>query len=314
MSKRGKKKHAEEEGGEAWLLPYSDLMTLLLAVFIVLFAVSKVDQAKTEEMAKAFQSSMLSGGAGVFNNDGKKVVSMKSQGGEQNAPQSGNAGQTGTEQSTQSETTSQASSQATSETSSQASSETSSQMTQDQLEKNLGQYELQNMTALKAKLDALFEQEGLTNSISTSIDSRGLVVRLNNAILFDSGSADIKSENQDTLVKIANIINTLNNYIRIEGHTDNQPISNSVYPSNWELSTARASSVVRLFIDKCGISPEKIMAVGYGEYRPIADNTTVDGRAKNRRIDIILLSQKFNSLETEDSATQSSSQSTTTTP
>jgi len=314
MAKRGKHKHAEEEGGEAWLLPYSDLMTLLLAVFIVLFAVSKVDQSKTDAMAKAFQTSMLTGGAGAFKNDGDKVVSMNSQGGNQQAPQNGNAGKTGTEQSTQTETSSQTSSQASSQTSSQAASETSTQMTQDQLEKNLGQYELQNMTALKAKLDALFEQEGLTNSISTNIDSRGLVVRLNNAILFDSGSALIKTENQDTLVKIANIINSLNNYIRIEGHTDNQPISNSVYPSNWELSTARASSVVRLFIDKCSISPEKIMAVGYGEYRPIADNTTVDGRGKNRRIDIILLSQKFNSLETEDAATQAASQTQTTTP
>lgn len=300
MAKRGKKAHQEEEAGEAWLLPYSDLMTLLLAVFIVLFAVSKVDQAKTQEMAKAFQSSMLTGGAGVFNNDGDKVVSMNSQGGEQNAPQSGNTGTTGStqQQDTQTETQTQTQSETQTQT------QTSSEMTQDQLEQSLGQYELQNMTALKQQLDQLFEQEGMTNSISTSIDSRGLVIRLNNAILFDSGSASIKTENEQTLVKIAGIINTLNNYIRIEGHTDNVPISNSsVYPSNWELSTARASSVVRLFIDKCGVSPEKIMAVGYGEYRPIADNATEDGRAKNRRIDIILLSQKYNDLETEDSAT-----------
>jgi chemotaxis protein MotB len=119
---------------------------------------------------------------------------------------------------------------------------------------------------------------------------------LNNAILFDSGKADIKTDNDETLDKLGNILGSLDNYIRVEGHTDNIPIHTSVYPSNWELSSARAASVVRLFIDE-GISPEKVVAVGYGEYKPVADNSTAEGRAKNRRIDIIVLSQKYDNLE-----------------
>lgn len=129
------------------------------------------------------------------------------------------------------------------------------------------------------------------------IDMRGLVIRLNNAIFFDSGSAEIKKQSEDTLVEVAGLLNTIDNYIRIEGHTDNVPIRRSTYPSNWELSTARAVSVVKLFINKCNFSPDKLIAVGYGEFKPVADNSTAEGRAQNRRIDIIVLSAKYNNLE-----------------
>ena len=126
---------------------------------------------------------------------------------------------------------------------------------------------------------------------------RGLVIRLNNAILFDSGSAEIKSEHEESLIVVANTIRSLDNYIRIEGHTDNIPINSDIYPSNWELSSARAASVVQLFINKCDFLPNKLVAVGYGEYKPVEDNSTARGREKNRRIDIIVLSEKYNNLE-----------------
>ena len=122
-------------------------------------------------------------------------------------------------------------------------------------------------------------------------------VILNNAIFFDSGSAAIKSEHEESLIVVANMINSLDNYIRIEGHTDNIPITSEVYPSNWELSSARAASVVQLFINKCSFLPNKLVAVGYGEYKPVEDNSTAEGREKNRRIDIIVLSEKYNNLE-----------------
>ncbi len=93
------------------------------------------------------------------------------------------------------------------------------------------------------------------------------------------------------------LIKTLDNYIRIGGHTDNVPMHSDIYPSNWELSTARAASVVRLFVKDSHIQPDKLVAVGYGEYRPVADNATAKGREKNRRIDIIVLSEKYNNLE-----------------
>jgi len=241
MSKRQKHQQHEEEGGEAWLLPYSDLMTLLLAVFIVLFAVSQVDQAKAKDMSEAFTEEMM----------------------------------------TQSYIISQLNEQETLQN--ESPNETKS--------------ELQKMEELKAELDAKLESENLALAVTTSIDKRGLVISFNNAIIFEPGSAEIKKENEDSLLEIAKMFQIMDNYIRIEGHTDNVPMNSNIYRSNWDLSAARAANVVRLFTSKTNLSPEKLIAVGYGEYRPIEDNSTDEGRAKNRRIDIIVLSEKYNDLE-----------------
>ena len=260
MAHKKKKKH-EEEGGEAWLLPYSDLMTLLLAVFIVLFAVSKIDEEKAHALADAFRSGIMDGGNGKEEHDGESPIELFP---DDIAGQKGSTDNTG--------------------------------VTREELEEYLGKYELEYLEELQSKMEITFKEEELDADMSVAIDMRGLVVSLNNAILFDSGKADIKTGNDETLDKLGDILKSLDNYIRVEGHTDNVPINTSVYPSNWELSSARAASVVRLFIDE-GVSPEKVVAVGYGEYKPVADNSTAEGRAENRRIDIIILSQKYDNLE-----------------
>jgi chemotaxis protein MotB len=157
--------------------------------------------------------------------------------------------------------------------------------------------EKDKMEALKAELDAKLKNENLTASVKTSIDERGLVISLNNAIFFDPGSAELKIDYETTLLEIGNMISVMNNYIRVEGHTDNVPMNSTLYRSNWELSAARAANVVRLLTSGTSIPPERMIAVGYGEYRPIADNSTEEGRAKNRRIDIIVLNEKYNALE-----------------
>ena len=258
MSKKKKQAHQEEEAGEAWLLPYSDLMTLLLAVFIVLFAVSKIDARKAQQMSEVFSGTMM---------DKSYAAGADSRG-------DGNGGHGGI----------QISSPSTAEQKSE-------------LESFLGEVELQKLEDLKTEIDTKLHTDGMDQSVSTKIDMRGLVVRLNNAIFFDSGSAEIKQQSEDTLIGVANLLNTTDNYIRIEGHTDNVPVRHSGYSSNWELSTARAVNVVKLFINQGSFSPEKLMAVGYGEFKPVADNSTEEGRAKNRRIDIIVLSEKYNNLE-----------------
>lgn len=242
MSKKKHKPH-EEEGGEAWLLPYSDLMTLLLAVFIVLFAVSNIDKAKSEQMAEEFSQQMM--------NKSYNAASVV-----------------------------------------KVSDATPTGAAIEQIENEKDQ-----MEALKAELDAKLKKENLTASVKTSIDERGLVISLNNAIFFDSGSADLKVDYEKTLLEIGNMISVMNNFIRVEGHTDNVPMNSSLYRSNWDLSAARAANVVRLLTSGTSIPPERMIAVGYGEYRPIADNSTEEGRAKNRRIDIIVLSEKYNALE-----------------
>lgn len=296
------KKHSEEEGGEAWLLPYSDLMTLLLAVFIVLFAVSKVDEAKAKEVAKAFHDGMMTESESVLPGGGSPLTELLP--GKQSGDKHGGNGKDKTESNTAKEGTgsSQEGTGTTVEGTEKSqegtsSSDVNSNITKEELEKFLGKYELEDLEELKTKLEVMFRKEDMGTEISTTIDKRGLIISLNNAILFESGSADIKNNNENTLSKIAQIINELNHHLRIEGHTDNIPINTSKYPSNWELSTARAASVVRLFINECKVSPDKVVAVGYGEYKPVADNSTEKGRAKNRRIDIIVLSEKYNNLE-----------------
>ncbi|WP_313582748.1 OmpA/MotB family protein [Lacrimispora sp.] len=256
MSKEREHVHQEEEAGEAWLLPYSDLMTLLLAVFIVLFAVSKIDSEKAQQISQQFAGSMMD------KNYAAGVASGTGSGG----------------------------------TGAPAGSPLNIE-TQSELESFLGEYELKKLEHIKTELDTKLHNHGMDQSVSTMIDMRGLVIRLNNAIFFDSGSAEIKKQSEDTLVEVAGILNTIDNYIRVEGHTDNVPIKHSNYPSNWELSTARAVNVVKIFINKCNFSPDKLIAVGYGEFKPVADNSTPEGRAQNRRIDIIVLSSKYDNLE-----------------
>ena len=142
---------------------------------------------------------------------------------------------------------------------------------------------------LYKKLKEKFET---STSLSVVKEKRGTIIRINDTMLFDEGSAIIKSGARSTLMKIATELNDLENPVLIEGHTDSIPIKNQQYPSNWELSTARATNIIKYLTEKKLISPRRLSAVGYGEYVPIATNDTKDGRAKIRRVDIIVLSNK----------------------
>ncbi len=129
---------------------------------------------------------------------------------------------------------------------------------------------------------------------------RGLVLTMLEEILFDSGKAEIKAEGGETLIKVAKVLkeDCPNNNISIEGHTDNVPIKYSGWKSNWELSAARANSVLHFFIDKCGIDPQMLNMAGFGEYRPAASNETEEGRQQNRRVEIVILPENIARLET----------------
>ena len=153
------------------------------------------------------------------------------------------------------------------------------------------------MEAAEDRLRMYFADHGLENHVTTAIDERGLVVSLKDTILFDLGSAEIKIETRNALIIIGQALNDLENHIRVEGHTDNLPIRSARFASNWELSAVRATTVVRLMSDSAGVPPEKLSAVGYGEYKPLESNSTPEGRAANRRVDIILLSGKYNQFE-----------------
>ncbi|UKI40590.1 MAG: OmpA family protein [Candidatus Melainabacteria bacterium] len=116
---------------------------------------------------------------------------------------------------------------------------------------------------------------------------------MKDTLLFDSASAEIKPNSLDTISDIANFLTTVDNPVIIEGHTDSIPIKNSIYATNWELSSARAINLIKYLTENYKLSPKRLSAVGYGEYAPIYDNTTNKGREKNRRVDIIILDNKI---------------------
>ena len=117
----------------------------------------------------------------------------------------------------------------------------------------------------------------------------GLVISLREIGFFESASADMKSSSQPAFSRIASLLTQRNYRIRIEGHTDNVPIHNARFDSNWELSTARATQLVRLLMLKYHFAPEKLSAAGYAAYHPVAPNGTAEGRAQNRRVDLVIL-------------------------
>jgi chemotaxis protein MotB len=146
------------------------------------------------------------------------------------------------------------------------------------------------LETLSEEFQKLVRLEGLGGSVSVATSASGhlLVVRLSESLLFGPGNANLMPEAQDLIDKIAAILATTHKHVRIEGHTDNVPIHTAQFASNWELSTARASSVIRYMIDKFGFSPEMLSASGYGEYRPVAPNDTPENRAKNRRVEFVI--------------------------
>lgn len=149
-----------------------------------------------------------------------------------------------------------------------------------------------------AALEKSLKEEIDAQKVSLGIQQKGLVITFVDNVLFASGKAKVRAEAYSTLDKIVATYRDVagDREIGIEGHTDNQPIKYSNWKSNWELSTARAISVLHYLVEK-GISPEKISATGYGEFRPVAENTTEEGRQKNRRVEIVLLAEKKSNID-----------------
>ncbi|MBI5143738.1 MAG: OmpA family protein [Candidatus Omnitrophica bacterium] len=155
--------------------------------------------------------------------------------------------------------------------------------------------ELEELEAAKRELEERLSKEINDKEILLELAGRGLVITMANDILYDSGKAKLKSRSHSVLKRIASVIQEKvpDKNIGVEGHTDNVPIKYSGWKSNWELSTARATSVLHYLIDECGIEPKRLSAIGYGEYKPIDTNETKEGRAKNRRVEIIILPKEI---------------------
>ena len=158
-------------------------------------------------------------------------------------------------------------------------------------ENSFEQQRLAELEKAKRELEHRLQKEIQSDQASLRMTARGLVVTFQDKIFFNSGQAEITTAGQETLAKVARVLNqdVSGSQVAIEGHTDNVPIKYSGWKSNWELSTARALSVLHDLVDDEGIAPERLSAVGYGEFSPVADNASLQGRRKNRRVEIVIL-------------------------
>jgi chemotaxis protein MotB len=157
--------------------------------------------------------------------------------------------------------------------------------------------EAKHLADLQQALNEFIAREELGEQITVNLEERGLVVRFQTTVLFARGSADLTPEARRIIDRVGDRLNDLPNYIRVEGHTCDLPINTPQYPSNWELSTARATNVLQELISSCNISPERLSAIGYGEYRPRVPNINESSRQMNRRIDIVILRTKYDEVE-----------------
>ena len=255
-----KKKHAEHVNHERWLVSYADFITLLFAFFVVMFSSSQVDSRKVGALAVAIQVAFQE--LGVF---------------------------------------------PASNTQMPLSTTHPLPFSEVQLVENADQSAAQGkvvspahgtLRAASLSWDVDGLQRELLESLATEIErhevtvvSNGetLVLSLREIGFFDSGVAKVRPESQLPLARIAQALATRPHHLRIEGHTDNVPIHTAIFDSNWELSTARATELTKLFITQYKISPERLSAAGFAEFHPVASNQTPEGRAANRRVDVIIL-------------------------
>jgi chemotaxis protein MotB len=146
-----------------------------------------------------------------------------------------------------------------------------------------------DFASVTATLSSFASQAGIHGEISVNMNTEGIVISLSNALLFEPGSAEVRLESVETLQKVAEILKTTDHLVRVEGHTDNIPTNSPMYPTNWELSVARAVAIVRFLVEEEGIPPERLSAAGYAEFKPRVANDSRANRALNRRADIVIV-------------------------
>ncbi|NLG33583.1 MAG: OmpA family protein [Syntrophomonadaceae bacterium] len=232
MLRRSKKK---DMGSPPWMVTFSDMMTLLLVFFVLLYSLSVLDQEKFRKFMASFQ------GIGILEHNDQPLEKDK----EFDYPVPSNGFDYWEER----------------------------ERTIQEIFDTVQNYIMVN---------------GLDIDIEIRMSDRGVVLEIKDEILFESGKAQLKPEAVQVLSKLSGLLNQLPYTISVEGHTDNRPINTSQFPSNWELSTGRAVSVVRFLAERQGVDPQKFLAVGYGEYHPRAPNDTPENMAKNRRVLIVI--------------------------
>ncbi len=269
-----KKPHEEHENHERWLVSYADFITLLFAFFVVMYSISSVNEGKYRVLSDALVA--------AFRSSPKSILPI----------QVGSISKSPVVSTAQEDLRSPGLVKLPKMFISQNENEEGQArdpLMKEEFEEGSDRVVLEKIADdVKEALSELVAK-GL---ITVNQEALWVEVEIRNSLLFPSGSAILQETAVPVLEEVAQILSGHDNSIRVEGFTDNVPIHTVVYPSNWELSAARASSVVRLFM-KHGIAPARMVAQGYGEYRPVADNSTPAGRAQNRRVVIVVLADRL---------------------
>ncbi len=259
---RRRKRPKAHANHERWLVSYADFITLLFAFFVVLYASSQVDHRKVGRLAMAIQVAFQE--LGVFPASTTEVPIDMSE------PMPFSTVQV---------------------IESAKRNADLSRVSSAPLDSLAAAAEEANLTTLQTELQHALQHEISLHTVALHREVEGLVISLREFGFFDSGSAALKPSALPALDRIASILAVRACRLRIEGHTDNVPIHTAQMASNWELSAARSTELVRLLILRYRFSPARLAAAGYAEYHPIASNDTVLGRAQNRRVDIVILSE-----------------------
>jgi chemotaxis protein MotB len=255
-----KKKAAAHANHERWLVSYADFITLLFAFFVVLFSSSQVDKRKVGKISAAMQEAFEQMGIFQTANSRTPMVTADPLPTENIQLIEDGKGMSGRER---------------------MASPFEKTMARPPLPKDMGSLQKQLTSALAPEI-----QRG---EVVLKANRDGLVISLREIGFYDSGSAELRATSEAAVQRIAQVLSAQPNNVRIEGHTDNVPIHNAQFASNWELSTARATEMIRLFITRYNLPAARLSAAGYAEHHPVASNTTVEGRAQNRRVDVVVL-------------------------
>jgi chemotaxis protein MotB len=248
-----KKRHPEHANHERWLVSYADFITLLFAFFVVMFATSQADKGKAQQVSDSVKKAL----------EGEKMSTIIAAilGGSVDTKGKGNAMMRGP----------------------------------GGAQKMVEEKKEQKMAELVPSLKMLSEElkkEIASGRIHMSMEARGLVVSFTQATLFPSGEDVISGEAYQSLEHVAAAIRKLPNPVRLEGHTDSRPINTARFRSNWELSAGRSIALLDLFAGRFGVPRDRMSIAGYADNAPIASNDTEEGRARNRRADIVILSEQ----------------------
>lgn len=253
-----KKKPEEHENLERWLVSYADFITLLFAFFVVMYSVSQVNEGKYRVLSDSLVN--------AFKTTATTLTPPPS------LQLAGGKGQPNNIQSI-------------------ALKQTVFVRKNDPAFEAQQKQQTEKMKGLAKDVVKAMEALVKEGQVKVSQSVHGIAIEINASLLFASGQASLESGSIKALKSVARVLATVSNDIQVEGFTDTTPINTLAFPSNWELSSARASSVVRLFADS-GVPPERMVAVGYGEFHPVDSNSTPEGRARNRRVTVMILSDQ----------------------